>query len=125
MQVSALGEVGQKATQRLGPLMQAGLVDLRGADRELHEAIGPLLRLDAQRLTLIGHRAMVYIELKTPFGEVGELEKQVSQILLDHNGPTAVIGFNPYARLADFLIAEAQHHESRQAGRVGVTGGPR
>jgi glycerophosphoryl diester phosphodiesterase len=40
---------------------------------------------------------MVYIELKTPFGEVGELEKQVSEILLDHNGPTAVIGFNPYS----------------------------
>jgi glycerophosphoryl diester phosphodiesterase len=51
----------------------------------------------ADALTLIGHRAMVYIELKTPFGEVGELEKQVSEILLDHNGPTAVIGFNPYS----------------------------
>jgi glycerophosphoryl diester phosphodiesterase len=31
----------------------------------------------ADTLTLIGHRAMVYIELKTPFGEVGELEKRV------------------------------------------------
>src|SRR6266566_125954 len=39
--------------------------------------------------------------------------------------PVRVIGFNPYARLADFLIAEAQHHESKQAGRVVVTGGPR
>ena len=39
--------------------------------------------------------------------------------------PVRVVGFNPYARLADFLIAEAQHHESRQAGRVVVTGGPR
>lgn len=39
--------------------------------------------------------------------------------------PVRVIGFNPYARLADFLIAEAQHHESKQAGRVGVTGGSR
>ncbi len=51
----------------------------------------------ADTLTLIGHRAMVYIELKTPFGEVGELEKRVSQVLIDHNGPTAVIGFNPYS----------------------------
>ncbi|MBC7667640.1 glycerophosphodiester phosphodiesterase [Caulobacter sp. DWR3-1-2] len=51
----------------------------------------------ADALTVIGHRAMVYIELKTPFGEVGELEKRVSDILLDHNGPTAVIGFNPYS----------------------------
>lgn len=39
--------------------------------------------------------------------------------------PVRVVGFNPYARLADFLIAEAQHHESKQAGRVVVTGGPR
>lgn len=39
--------------------------------------------------------------------------------------PVRVVGFNPYARLADFLIAEAQHHESRPAGRVVVTGGPR
>ena len=38
--------------------------------------------------------------------------------------PVRVVGFNPYARLADFLIAEAQHHELKQAGRV-VTGGPR
>jgi glycerophosphoryl diester phosphodiesterase len=40
---------------------------------------------------------MVHIELKTPFGEVGPLEKRVSEILLDHNGPTAIIGFNPYS----------------------------
>jgi len=39
--------------------------------------------------------------------------------------PVRVVGFNPYARLADFLIAEAQRHESEQAGRVVVTGGPR
>ncbi len=51
----------------------------------------------ADTLTLIGHRAMVYIELKTPFGEVCELEKRVSEVLIDHNGPTAVIGFNPYS----------------------------
>ncbi|MDI1366478.1 MAG: glycerophosphodiester phosphodiesterase, partial [bacterium] len=51
----------------------------------------------ADTLTMIGHRAMVYIELKTPFGEVGPLEKVVSEILIDHNGPTAVIGFNPYS----------------------------
>lgn len=39
--------------------------------------------------------------------------------------PVRVVGFNPYARLADFLIAEAQPRESRQAERVVVTGGPR
>lgn len=51
----------------------------------------------AEVLVEVGHRAMVHIELKTPFGEVGPLEKRVSEILLDHNGPTAVIGFNPYS----------------------------
>ena len=51
----------------------------------------------AETLVHIGHRAMVHIELKTPFGEVGPLEKRVCEILIDHNGPTAVIGFNPYS----------------------------
>ncbi len=66
-----------------------GAMTLAGTDETI-----PTL---ADALTLIGHRAMVYIELKTPFGEVGELEKVVSEILIDHNGPTAVIGFNPYS----------------------------
>jgi glycerophosphoryl diester phosphodiesterase len=51
----------------------------------------------AEALVEVGHRCMVFIEVKTPFGEVGALEKRVSEILLDHNGPTAVIGFNPYS----------------------------
>lgn len=51
----------------------------------------------AEALAVVGHRAMVLIELKTAFGEVGELEKRVSEVLLDHSGPTAVIGFNPYS----------------------------
>lgn len=48
-------------------------------------------------LAIVGHRAMVLIELKTPYGEVGPLEKRVTEILVDHSGPTAVIGFNPYS----------------------------
>ena len=40
---------------------------------------------------------MVLIELKTPYGEVGPLEQRVHDILIDHNGPIAVIGFNPYS----------------------------
>ncbi|KQV56691.1 MULTISPECIES: glycerophosphodiester phosphodiesterase [unclassified Caulobacter] len=51
----------------------------------------------ADTLTMVGHRAMVFIELKTPFGDVGPLEKRVTEVLVDHNGPTAVIGFNPYS----------------------------
>jgi D-ala D-ala ligase C-terminus len=38
--------------------------------------------------------------------------------------PVRVIGFNPYARLADFLIAEAKHHETRRGERVVAGGGP-
>ena len=39
--------------------------------------------------------------------------------------PVRVIGFDPYARLADFLIAEAQRHEARDTDRVAATGVPR
>jgi hypothetical protein len=39
--------------------------------------------------------------------------------------PVRVIGFNPYSRLADFLIAEAQQHEASRAERVVASGGPR
>jgi hypothetical protein len=39
--------------------------------------------------------------------------------------PVRVVGFNPYARLADFLIAEAQKHEASRAERVGASGGRR
>ncbi|HZL00634.1 MAG TPA: glycerophosphodiester phosphodiesterase [Caulobacteraceae bacterium] len=51
----------------------------------------------ADALTLVGHRAMVHIEIKLPYGEVGPLERRVHEILIDHNGPTCVIGFNPYS----------------------------
>ena len=51
----------------------------------------------AETLALIGHRAMVHIELKTPYGEVGPLEQRVHDIIIDHNGPIALIGFNPYS----------------------------
>jgi hypothetical protein len=39
--------------------------------------------------------------------------------------PVRVVGFNPYARLADFLIAEAQKHEAGRTERVGASGGRR
>jgi glycerophosphoryl diester phosphodiesterase len=51
----------------------------------------------SETLAHIGHRAMVLIELKTPAGEVGALERRVHEVLIDHNGPTALIGFNPYS----------------------------
>lgn len=50
-----------------------------------------------ETLALVGRRAMVLVELKTPYGEVGPLEQRVHDILIDHAGPVAVIGFNPYS----------------------------
>ncbi|HEY1750969.1 MAG TPA: glycerophosphodiester phosphodiesterase family protein [Caulobacteraceae bacterium] len=50
-----------------------------------------------ETLALVGHRAMVHIELKTPAGEVGPLEQRVHEVIIDHAGPLALIGFNPYS----------------------------
>ena len=51
----------------------------------------------AEALAVIGHRSLVLVELKTPSGEVGPLEKRVHDVLLDHKGPVALIGFNAYS----------------------------
>ena len=66
-----------------------GQLRLKGTD----ETIPTLLDV----LAIVGHRAMVHVELKTPFGEVGPLEQRVHEILIDHNGPVCIIGFNPYS----------------------------
>ena len=62
---------------------------LKGSD----EPIPTLL----ETLALVGHRAMVHVELKTPYGRVGPLEQRVHEVIIDHNGPICVIGFNPYS----------------------------
>lgn len=87
------------AEGRIGDHTRADLEPLRLAGTE--EAIPTL----AEALAVIGHRALVQIELKTAAGDVGPLEKRVHEVLIDHNGPVAVIGFNPYSH-AWF----AQHH---------------
>lgn len=51
----------------------------------------------AETMAIIGHRAMVHVELKTPYGEVGPLEQRAHDVLIDHSGPVCVIGFNPYS----------------------------
>jgi glycerophosphoryl diester phosphodiesterase len=80
---------GREGRLRDHTAAELGAMALNGTDETI-----PTL---ADTLTMIGHRAMVFIELKTPFGEVGPLEKRVTDVLVDHNGPTAVIGFNPYS----------------------------
>jgi glycerophosphoryl diester phosphodiesterase len=69
----------------------ADLAEMRlsGTDERI-----PTLR---EALAVIGHRAMAHVELKTPYGEVGPLEQRVHEIIIDHAGPVAVIGFNPYS----------------------------
>ena len=79
------------AEGRLFDRTSADLADLRLAGTD--EAIPTL----AETLALIGHRAMVHIELKTPPGRVGPLEQRVHEIIVDHSGPLCVIGFNPYS----------------------------
>ncbi len=84
----------ERLTGAEGRLTDRSLHDLRELRLAGTEEGIPTL---AEVLVEVGHRAMIHIELKTPFGEVGALEKRVSDVLLDHNGPTCVIGFNPYS----------------------------
>ncbi len=76
---------------RLSDRTTAELADLRlkGTDERI-----PTL---PETLALVGRRAMVHIELKTPYGHVGPLEQRTHEIIIDHAGPVCVIGFNPYS----------------------------
>ena len=79
------------ASGAIGDRTTADLAELRLAGSD--EPIPTLL----ETLALVGRRAMVHVELKTPYGRVGPLEQRVHEILVDHNGPVCVIGFNPYS----------------------------
>jgi glycerophosphoryl diester phosphodiesterase len=79
----AEGRLRDRSAAELGELRLAGT----------DERIPTLL----ETLTLVGRRAMVHVELKTPYGEVGPLERRVHEVIGDHNGPLCVIGFNPYS----------------------------
>ncbi|WP_293677764.1 glycerophosphodiester phosphodiesterase [uncultured Phenylobacterium sp.] len=79
------------AEGRIRDLSAAELGELRLAGSD--EKIPTLL----ETLAVVGHRAMVHIELKTPYGEVGPLEQRTHEVIADHNGPVCVIGFNPYS----------------------------
>ena len=79
----AEGRPGERTAAELGALRLAGT----------DERIPTLI----ETLALVGRRALVLIELKTPAGAVGRLEQRVHEIIIDHSGPLAVIGFNPYS----------------------------
>jgi glycerophosphoryl diester phosphodiesterase len=48
-------------------------------------------------LDLVGRRGALLIELKTPAGREGRLERRVADLLADFRGEAMVIGFNPAA----------------------------
>jgi glycerophosphoryl diester phosphodiesterase len=77
------GRLSDRTTSELAELR------LKGSDERI-----PTL---AEALALIGRRAMVHVELKTPYGRVGPLEQRAHEVLIDHVGPVCVIGFNPYS----------------------------
>lgn len=101
VQLSADGEAMVFHDERLTRMTGA-----EGCIRDRSAADLAQLRLDAsdekiptllETLALVGRRAMVHIELKTAYGEVGPLEQRVHEVIADHNGPVGVIGFNPYS----------------------------
>ncbi|THD63501.1 glycerophosphodiester phosphodiesterase family protein [Phenylobacterium sp.] len=79
------------APGRLGDRTAAELAELRlkGTDERIPTLV--------ETLALVGRRALVHIELKTPYGRVGPLEQRTHEIIIDHAGPVCVIGFNPYS----------------------------
>jgi glycerophosphoryl diester phosphodiesterase len=77
------GKIGDHTAADLGQMR------LKGSDERI-----PTLM---EALVQVGHRAMVHVEIKTPYGRVGPLERRTHEVLIDHNGPTCVIGFNPYS----------------------------
>lgn len=109
VQLSADGEAMVFHDARLDRMTgaQGRIADHTAADLSALKLAGSdeVIPTLSETLAHVGHRAMVLIELKTPAGEVGPLERRVHEVLIDHNGPTAVIGFNPYSH-AWF----AQHH---------------
>lgn len=51
----------------------------------------------AEALSVIGDRVPVLVELKTPPGQEGLLERRVAELLAEHPGPCAVLSFNAEA----------------------------
>jgi glycerophosphoryl diester phosphodiesterase len=77
------GRIGDHTAADLGQMR------LKGSDDRIPTLVEAMVE--------IGHRAMVHVELKTPYGQVGPLEQRVHEVIMDHNGPVCVIGFNPYS----------------------------
>ena len=84
----------QRMTGRPGKVRDHSAADLSEMSLAGTDETIPTLR---ETLAVVGHRAMIHIELKTPYGDVGPLEQRVHELIIDHAGPLCVIGFNPYS----------------------------
>jgi glycerophosphoryl diester phosphodiesterase len=78
------------------PVDELTALTLLGSDQSI-----PTLE---QALAVIGTRALVLVELKTPPGQEGPLEARVADLLAAHPGPAGVLSFN-----ADALAWMADH----------------
>lgn len=78
------------------PVQELTALRLLGSDQSI-----PTLE---QALSLIGDRALVLVELKTPPGQEGPLEARVAALLSAHAGPCGILSFNP-----DALACIARH----------------
>jgi glycerophosphoryl diester phosphodiesterase len=76
---------------RMSDRTAADLAELRLAGTD--ERIPTLL----EALAVIGHHAMVHVELKTPPGRVGPLEQRTHDVIDRSPRSRRVIGFNPYS----------------------------
>jgi len=65
----------------------------------------------AEVLALIGGRAPLLVELKTPAGQEGLLERRVADLMADYAGPVALLSFN-----AEALAWLAAHAPSLRRG---------
>jgi hypothetical protein len=82
----------QEVIENVERLMQAAGIEVGGVEYVIDDRTGRLLYYDINAL---------------------------SNFVAD---PERIVGFNPYSRLADYLIAEAQLHESRRALKLAATG---
>lgn len=89
---------------------ELGRIALAGSDQAI-----PTLE---QALAVVGRRATVYVELKTPVGDEGPLEAAVARALSAHPGPAMAVGFNPFALARLRALAPAVPRGLSGSGRV-------
>jgi hypothetical protein len=80
---------------------------------------------DVERIMELGGVEVGGVEYVVDEGTGRQLYYDVNALSNFVADPVRVVGFNPYARLADFLIAEAQRHAAKRSERVVASGGPR